>query len=444
MSIMSWVRQRAHRLDSVAPATALAAPLTPAEARRGLRLSTIEGALATVHISITGTVGGSVFLTGFALLLGANNFQLGLLGALPFIGQLFQFVGAYLEERQGQRRPLVLYTALAGRLIWLFLLALPFMTLLQGQQALIFMVALACSYALNGVAGNAWMSWMSDLVPPRQRGRYFGMRNTVVGVSTMASTFAAGHLLDFFNDRGQDRLGYALIFAIAVVFALASALVLHRQPEPPLQRKARVQWGALLGGPWREIRFRHFVLAATGWALVTGIAAPFYNAYGLLELRVSFATLALNAIVTSAVSLIFFPFIGRLQDRFGDKLVLVVCILGVAPIPWGWILSTPSNLVPMWISAVASGIFWPGITQGLVNVLMDRAPTENRASFMAAYAAITGLGTLIAGLLGGILASMLVGMQLSLGPLALSSLTLLFVLTSIGRVAMAGVFWRYV
>ncbi|MCG8350735.1 MAG: MFS transporter [Chloroflexales bacterium] len=444
MSIMSWVRQQAHRLDSVAPAATLAAPLTPAEIRRGLRLSTIEGALATVHISITGTVGGSVFLTGFALLLGANSFQIGLLGALPFIGQLFQFVGAYLGERQGQRRPLALYTSLAGRLIWVFLLALPFITMLQAHHAVIFLCALACSYALNGIAGNAWMSWMSDLVPPHQRGRYFGTRNMVVGVATMASTFAAGHLLDFFHNRGQDRLGYALIFAIAVVFALAAALVLHRQPEPPLQRKARVQWGAVLGGPLREPRFRRFVMAATGWTLVTGIASPFYNAYGLTELGVSFATLALAAIVTSAVSLVSYPFIGRLQDRFGNKLVLVICTFGVAPLPWGWILSTPSNLVPLWLTAIFSGIFWPGIIQGLVNVLMDRAPTENRAAFMAVYAAITGLGTLVAGLLGGILASILLGMQLSLGPLTLSSLSLLFVLTSIGRVAMAGVFWRYV
>ena len=62
-------------------------PLSPSEVQRGLLLSIWEGAVANIHISITGAIGGSVFLSGFALLLGVNNFQIGLLGALPFIGQ---------------------------------------------------------------------------------------------------------------------------------------------------------------------------------------------------------------------------------------------------------------------------------------------------------------------------------------------------------------------
>jgi len=73
--------------------------LVPSEVRRGLLISIWEGAIANIHISITGAIGGSVFLSGFALLLGANNFQLGLLGALPFIGQMFQFLSASLEAR---------------------------------------------------------------------------------------------------------------------------------------------------------------------------------------------------------------------------------------------------------------------------------------------------------------------------------------------------------
>ena len=69
------------------------AALTPAVVRRGLRLSIVEGSLSNIHV----TVCAGAFLTGFALLLGAGDFELGLIAALPFLGQLFQFVGAYLE-----------------------------------------------------------------------------------------------------------------------------------------------------------------------------------------------------------------------------------------------------------------------------------------------------------------------------------------------------------
>lgn len=407
-----------------------------------MRISVIEGAVANVHITITGVIGGSVFLTGFALLLGANSFQLGLMGALPFIGQLFQFVGAYLEERIGKRRPLVLYGALAGRLVWALLLALPFLSFLGGAQLALFFIGLACTYALNGIAGNAWMSWMSDLVPPHQRGSYFGVRNTVAALTAMAATLLAGQALDGLRVRGHEALGYALIFGVAVLAAFGAAALIARQAEPPLAPRERVSLMELFGAPLRDQPFRSFMLTSAGWAVVTGVATPFFSAYGLATLQLSFSTLALTAIVTSAVSLVFGPLVGRLQDQYGYRVVLVACIIGTVPLPWGWILSTPTNIVPLWLTAIFSGVFWPGLNQGLANVLMERAPASCRGAAMAAYSAFTGLGTLAAGLLGGVLASLLVNAQVALGPLAIAGFGFLFVLTSLGRALMAAVFWR--
>lgn len=439
------VRQAAHPVTTARAtraSTAAAPSLSPTEVRQAMRISIIEGAVANVHITITGVIGGSVFLTGFALLLGANSFQLGLMGALPFIGQLFQFVGAYLEERIGQRRPLVLYGALAGRLVWAGLLALPFLSFLGGAQLALFFAGLACTYALNGIAGNAWMSWMSDLVPPRQRGSYFGLRNTVAALTAMAATLLAGQVLDALRVRGHEALGYALIFGVAVLAAFGAAALIARQAEPPLAPRERVSLRELFGAPLRDQPFRSFMLVSTGWAVVTGVAAPFFSAYGLATLQLSFSTLALTAIVTSAVSLVFGPLVGRLQDQYGYRAVLVACIIGTVPLPWGWILSTPTNIIPLWLTAIFSGVFWPGLTQGLANVLMERAPASCRGAAMAAYSAFTGLGTLVAGLLGGVLATTLVNAQGALGPLAIVGFGFLFVLTSLGRALMAVVFWR--
>ncbi|NTU79353.1 MAG: MFS transporter [Chloroflexales bacterium] len=447
MGTLSPVRHAAHRdstpvqIEQATPAPA-PVPLSPAEVRRALRVSIVEGAVATVHISITGAIGGSVFLTGFAMLLGASSFQLGLLGALPFIGQLSGFLGAYLEERVGNRRGLVLYAALAGRLVWALLLALPFLSFLGGAQLAVFFLGLGCSYALNGVAGNAWLSWMSDLVPPRERGSYFGVRNTVAAIAAMAVTYLAGYTLDVMRGRGAETLGYALIFGVALLSAFGAAALIARQGEPPLRPKERVSLPEMLSAPLSDRPFRAFVAANVGWAFVTGIATPFFNAYGLTTLQLSFATLGLTAVVTSAVSLVFAPLVGRLQDKLGYRKVLVACVIGTVVLPWGWVLSTPENIVPLWLTAIFSGVFWPGLNQGLANVMMDRAPADHRGAAIAAFGAITGIGTLVAGLVGGVIATVAAGAQLALGPVMLTGLALIFVLTSLGRAAMAWVFWR--
>lgn len=435
MNLLARLRQRA---PGVAAPPAPSAPLPTSAVQHALRLSTVEGALSTVHLNVT--IGA--FLAGFALLLGAGPFELGLLGALPFLSQLAQFAGAYLEERLGQRRALTAWTAAVSRLLWLPIAALPFVSFLGLNDILVFLVILALSQALIGIAANAWTSWMSDLVPPRQRGRYFGFRNTVCAVSAMLSTWAAGALLDSFRTAGNEAAGYAVIFVTAVVLALLGVLVLTQQPEPPMRRRERLSIRELFAAPLRHTGFRALNLAAAGWAIVTGIAAPFFNAYGIQTLGLSFTTLALFGVATSAVSIICQPYVGRLQDRLGDRTVLIWSVIGVTLLPWGWVFSRSDFLLPLWLTSIFAGVFWPGINQGLLNIVMERAPAEGRGAFVASFGAFTGIGNLISGVLGGALAALLGSALVQLGPIMLTQYSILFALSSLGRGLMALVFAR--
>jgi MFS family permease len=421
-----------------APALPPDAPLPPSAIARGLRLSIIEGLLTNIHITVT----TNAFLTGFALLLGAGDFELGVIAALPFVGQLFQFMGAYLEARLGNRRMLTAVTAAISRALWALIAALPFLAALGAARLPLFLLILAVSQALIGIAVNTWTSWMSDLVPARQRGRYFGTRNTITSITAMAAAWLAGRAVDYYRSNNNLALGYAIIFGVAVVSALAGAFLLTLKPEPPLRRSERVHIGALFTAPLRHIGFRTLSLASAGWALAIGIAAPFFNAYGIQTLGLSFASLAIFSIVTSAVALVTQPLIGRLQDRYGDKRVMIASVIGTVLLPWGWVLATPTFLLPLWLNAAGSGIFWPGITQGWVNLVMERAPSENRGAYVASYGAITGLGTFVASLLGGVIAAALNGTTVHIGPLLLNHYAILFVASSVGRAIMGLVFVR--
>ncbi len=411
------------------------AALVPSATQRGLRLSIVEGALSNIHVNIT----AGVFLTGFALLLGAGDFELGLLTALPFIGQLFQFVGAYLEEQLGERRRLVVLSAGISRSLWAIIALLPFLAGLGQARLAIFIVVLAVAQALLGIAGNAWTSWMSDLVPPRQRGRYFGVRNTVCSISAMISVWLAGRALDYY---GGAPTGYALIFGVAVLSAVAGVLVLRRQPEPPMRRQERMRFSTLFSAPLRHRPFRELSLAATGWSVAIGVALPFFHAYAIQNLKLSFATLAIFAVITSAVTLVSQPLVGRLQDRYGDRPVLIVSVFGAIVLPLGWVIATPTFLAPLWLNVALSGVFWPGITQGLINLVMDRSPAEGRGAYVACYGALTGIATFVASLIGGVIAGSLGTTIIELGPLTLDHYSILFVVSSVGRAIMAVVFAR--
>ena len=412
--------------------------LSPSAIQKGLRLSIIEGALSNIHLSTT----TSILLTGFALLLGAKDFEIGLIGALPFIGQFFQFVGAYLEERLGNRRMLVILSAGVSRSLWAVIAMLPFIHSLGSARLTIFLIILAITQALLGICNNAWTSWMSDLVPPRQRGRYFGLRNNVASAVAMLSTMVTGWMVDRYTESGNPEVGYAIVFIAAVVAAIAGLVVISYQPEPPKPDLRATPLRDLFSAPLKHKRFRTLMICASLWALTINTVTSFYNAYALQYLEMSFTTLAFFTIIPSISGLIGQPLVGYCQDRFGDLKVMIISILGLVLLPWGWIGSSPGFYTPLLFCQIGAGLLWPGVTQGLINMVMDRAPAEGRGAYVATYGALTGASSFIASVLGGVFMSLLADFKITINGFTYTNYTTLFAISSLLRILMAYIFYR--
>lgn len=377
--------------------------LTPAVRESALRLSIVEGAMASVFFSIT----ANGLVTGLALYLGAGPLVLGVLGALPFITQLFQLLGAYLEERQGARRMLSVWSEGLSRAMWIPIALLPLWQISQTVSLPLFVVLQLISAALMGIAVNTWTSWMTDLVPAHRRGRYFGVRNTVASFAAMIAGVASAYALDFFKTNGNEGLAYAVTLGFGLMVAAIGLVLLRMQAEPPMQPRPLPALRTMFLAPLADVDYRRLIASATAWAFAVGLAGPFFTAYGIGTLRMNFTDLAYMGIVTSIASMICYPFVGRLQDRYGDRIVLLVSAACVVPLPIGWFLSSPDWLWPLFGTSLFAGIFWPGINQGFANLSMARAPGMGKGAYLAAYGAVSGIGVVVSGLLGGVIAELL-------------------------------------
>ena len=382
-------------------------PLTPAAREGALRLSIYEGAFASIFMSII----ANGLVTGLALYLGAGPFVLGIMGALPFITQLMQLVGAYLEEKTGNRRLLSVWSEALSRFVWVPIALLPLWQLSSTVSLTIFVVLQVIAAALFGIAVNTWSSWMTDLVPPERRGRYFGIRNTVASFASMVAGLGSGYALDYFKRTASEGTAYAVTLGFGLVFAVVGIVLLRLQAEPPMERRPRVPLREMFLSPLADERYRSLIVSGTIWAFVVGVAGPFFNAYGIESLKMSFADLAYMGIVTSVASMVVFPLVGRMQDRYGDRIVMLVSAVCVIPLPIGWILSTPDNLWPLFGTSLGAGLFWPGINQGLANMSMAQSPAQARGAYLATYGAVTGVGVVLSGLAGGVIAQYLRGSE---------------------------------
>jgi hypothetical protein len=85
--------------------------LTDDELKKGLKLLIIDGLTAEAMTTLT----GGAFLVAMALLLGASNFQIGLLAALPTITNLLQLLSIWLVRRFNNRRAIAVLCGLFAR-----------------------------------------------------------------------------------------------------------------------------------------------------------------------------------------------------------------------------------------------------------------------------------------------------------------------------------------
>jgi MFS family permease len=405
-------------------------PLSPAAVRRGLRLSIGEGMLAQVHISLT--IGAT--MTGLALLLGAGNLTLAILTAMPTLLQPMQLLSAWLMERQGARKPLTVAGSL-GRFFWLLLIPLPYLPWGTSERLGVLLVTVGIGHALLTMCANCWTHWMTDLVPPRERGRYFGTRNTALAVVAMAVNFASGTWLDHMRAAGQLADAYAALFAVGGMCGAISTLLLVVQPEPPMQRIARLPLHDILRVPLRNAQFRQFLRAHMGWQIAVGIAAPFFAAQALTVLHLPFQMLATFDVITAATSLLALSAWGGLADRVGHRRVLVIGMVIVIPLPLAWVFATPTTLWPLYLNATIAGLGWSAVNQSLFNRLMEQAPAESRGAYLAVYGTLTGLACFGASVLAGGVANLLAGVTWHLAGWPMNNYQTLFLLACVLRAA---------
>src|SRR6476659_5871218 len=142
--------------------------ITESELAAGKKKVILDG-LATESMSALCT---GAFLVALALLMGANNFQIGMLASLPTFTNIFQLVSIWLVRRFNNRRAISVYCSILASVP---LIIIGCIALFNTSSANINMVIffLTFFYLFGSIAGPSWNSWMKDLIPENPLGAFF-------------------------------------------------------------------------------------------------------------------------------------------------------------------------------------------------------------------------------------------------------------------------------
>jgi MFS family permease len=400
---------------------------TNGQSRRWLRYIAVEGGAATVFVILT----GGAFLTGMALMLGANDFQIGLLVAIPFLMQLAQLASPLLVEKFGGRKNLVLRAALVARQIWWLIIPVLFLSGGWRLEALLALVMI--SGIITMLAAPAWLSWMSELVPERIRGRFFGVRNSGVAIATVGGSIIGGIIVDAYKSRGMENAGFAAIIGLGCLAAIIAFLYTYKLPSNLTEQDRQKFTLSRLTAPLKEKRYRYLLTAFVAWNFATGISAAFFAPHMLNNLDMNFTLISLYSSAAALTAILLNKPWGALVDKFGCRPVIIICSFMIAIVPLIWLIPKRGFIWILFPEVIFSGAFWSGFNLAAFNMPIAYSPKEERIGYLAVFSVLTGLGFFLASLIGGILAHAWGGIQLRYGSYAFINYHFLFVISGLLR-----------
>ncbi|MFX1563508.1 MAG: MFS transporter [Promethearchaeota archaeon] len=378
----------------------------------------MKDALATQTMT---TLTTSTFLVAFALLLGASNFIIGLLAAIPFLTQLVQIPGIYLIEKYQTRRAIYVYAATASRV---FILGLVFIAFLAPFFGVLILLILAQLFRATfaAISTCSWNSWMHDIVPKDRLGVFFSKRMTLATMLAIPLGLVSGIFIQYWDLVNPDTVlvAFAIIFLLGFFAGLLGVYLISSIAEPKMHISTEnLRFHRRLQAPFDDANFKNLIYFLVVLNFAVNLAAPFFTVYMLVVLQLPILLVIIFTIINQITSLAFLRIWGRLSDQMSNKSVLTIsgiillfCILGFTftTLPTYHALS----LTLLIIIHIFIGISTAGVSLSSGNITIKLAPEGKGTTYLAAASISNSLAAGLAPIFGGIIADLFIFTEFSL------------------------------
>lgn len=379
--------------------------LTEGEVQRGLNLVIGDGLAAEAMTTLT----GGAFLIAMALLLGASNFQIGLLAGLPTFTNLFQLISIWLVRRYNNRRAVAVLCGLMARLPLLLIGCIALFV--PGASSIQLIILLLFFYQFFGsIAGPSWNSWIKDLVPEQRMGAYFSRRGSYTQTLNVILSLSVALLVDYIKKHfpQYELTTYGAMFMTGGAIGIIGSIILAMAPEPQsyLERENIFR---LLKRPLRDPNFRSLLVFNSAWVFALNIATPFFTVFMMKGMGLSLSYIIGLTIISQLCSIFTIRLWGLFADRYSNKTIIgisaplyITCIIAWCFV--GIYTRQYANIILLVVIHIVTGASTSGINLSLTNIGLKLAPRDDAVVYLSAKNIITAFFSSIAPLIGGYLA----------------------------------------
>lgn len=310
---------------------------------------------------------------------------------LLWLSGIGSLLGSWIQERWGQRRLLMISCCGSARLVWLFVGLLPFIWPEKIANGGFFAWISACTiffYFVHSIGANAWLAWMSDLVPPQYQSRFWSFRQ--VGTYTFNSMARLG--CGYYLEKHRSMTGYAMIFGLATLTGIFDVItyywVDHREPKRVIVRHSilRESLKRLKGSAFQKLCGIYLF-----WLASNCIMAP--TVYYFLRDHVQMGPYSISLCMTISILIGFAllsPLWGHFAHNEGHRRAVIACLLIQNSCTLFYWFCAPNSL---WLATTASTleqIGTGGITLFMFPMMIyyTQGKGSGRAVGMASFTAL--------------------------------------------------------
>jgi MFS family permease len=343
-------------------------------------------------------------LPGFLLTLGAPTFALGVIeGVADALSSFVKLGAGWWGDRLGHRKAITTGGyALTGLMTALFALAVGWPLILLGRML---------AWFGRGIRGPLRDAMLAESIDPKDRGKAFGFHRAGDTVGAILGPLLGAALLHLLMNEANPTLPYRLVFLLALVPGLGSALAFawtvqekRRAGNPRLRFWASIQ---AIPGEFRRFLIGVFTFGLGDFSptlLILAATQLLLPAWGPVQAAQMAALLyaGRNAIYAAAS----FP-IGAISDRWGRQGLLAAGYALGAGTAAGFAAAFLLPQAGLWL---LGGLFaLSGISVAAVDSLQgalaaDLIPDESiRGTAFGVLGTVNGIGDLISSALVGLL-----------------------------------------
>ncbi|WP_090759614.1 MFS transporter [Bacillus sp. OK048] len=353
------------------------------------KISIYHGMVSTIAINLAGN-----FYPIFAIsILGATNYQVGLITSLPpLIALLMTIPAAILLNRLETQKITVAMAVVGARLLFLLLIGVVYLS--TPYQAWAFLIIIALMNVPATVSNIGWQTLISGMIRDDRRGAFFSDRNRLLTIAGMISTLVIGIIM---KNQTTNASAYQWLFFTAFLFGLGEVFFLMKHKEKT-QASSSMKKSSMNWSIFQDHKYKWFLIAALcfnfTWQMTWGI----FNIYNVRIVEATILWISIFSVANQLVQIFTFPLWKKWAEQKSNTLMLVWAALGMALVPFLTVLST--NLYYLTIINGLSGFFVSGVVLLLFNLLLEQSPTETRTYCITTYNVLLSFVAFIAPQIG--------------------------------------------